>query len=151
MIRSKKAMTLCVCLIVFNLAFIWGNSLLPKEISSAFSKMIGLFLNRFTPESIDAAEGEGQGILRKIAHFTEFCTLGILLSWLVRMVRSRKWEYCAIPLTAGALAASIDETIQMFVPGRGPQLRDVGIDTLGVILGILLLSGIALCKHKRKA
>lgn len=150
MIRSKKAVTLCIWLIVLNLAFIWGNSLLPREVSSAFSKMVGVFLNRFTPESLNVAEGEGQGILRKIARFTEFCTLGMLLSWLVRMVGSKKWEYCLIPLIAGAFAATLDEIIQIFVPGRGPQLRDVGIDTLGVILGILLLSGIALCKHKRK-
>lgn len=150
MIHSKKAVTLCTWLIVLNLAFIWGNSLLPRELSSALSKMIGSFLSHFTPESVNPAEGEGQGILRKIAHFTEFCTLGMLLSWLVRMVGRKKWEYCLIPLIAGAFAAFLDETIQIFVPGRGPQLRDVGIDILGVMLGILLLSGIALCKHKRK-
>lgn len=150
MIHSKKRMAICTWLIILNISFIWGNSLLPREVSAALSKMVGSFLQIFLPGHMNPSEGEGQGILRKIAHFTEFCTLGMLLSWLVRMIRTRKWEYCVLPLIAGTLVASIDETIQMFVPGRGPQLRDVGIDTLGVILGILILSGIALCKHKRK-
>ena len=43
------------------------------------------------------------------------------------------------PLLWGAAAACIDETIQVFVPGRGPGLRDVAIDCLGVLLGIVLL------------
>jgi VanZ family protein len=36
-------------------------------------------------------------------------------------------------------AACVDETIQRFVPDRGPSLKDVGIDTCGVALGIFLL------------
>ena len=45
----------------------------------------------------------------------------------------------AFPLLWGIAAACIDETIQVFVPGRGPGLRDVAIDCLGVLLGIVLL------------
>ena len=55
-------------------------------------------------------------------------------------------------LVTGVAAASIDETIQLFVPGRGPHIRDVGIDSFGVLMGIAILSGIALWKacYKRK-
>ena len=31
------------------------------------------------------------------------------------------------------------ETIQIFVPGRGPGLKDVAIDTAGVLTGLVLL------------
>lgn len=150
MIRTKRRMTLCVSLIVLNLVFIWVNSLLPREISSAFSKLIGMLLRPFTSGSVDLVEGEGQGTLRKIAHFAEFCSLGVLLSWLIQMIRSRKWERFVLPIAFGVLAAAVDETIQMFVPGRGPQLRDVGIDALGVLLGVLILTGIALW-HKKES
>lgn len=137
-------------LIILNLLFIWINSLLPREISAAFSKLVGRFLELFISGPVTPSEGEGHGILRKIAHFMEFCSLGIFLSWFVRMVRTKKWEYFVIPLLAGITAASIDETIQLFVPGRGPHIRDVGIDTLGVLLGIGILALIAWGCRKNK-
>ena len=83
MIRSKKRMTLCVSLIICNIAFIWVNSMLPREVSAAFSKLVGQIMDWFLPSQVTMAKGEGNGILRKIAHFTEFCTLRILTSWLV--------------------------------------------------------------------
>ena len=44
-----------------------------------------------------------------------------------------------IPALAGFAVACLDETIQRFVPGRGPSFLDVGIDTLGVVMGMMLL------------
>ena len=73
----------------------------------------------------------------KLAHFAEFTCLGLLFSRLWGMLTQKKpflWS-----LLCGAAAAAIDETIQLFVPGRGPSLKDVGIDTLGVCLGIVIL------------
>ena len=81
------------------------------------------------------AASEGSGLLRKLAHFTEFTALGMCLGWLFGMLQKKKvW-----PLLCGVLAACIDETIQIFVPDRGPGLLDVGIDSCGVLAGIFLL------------
>ncbi|MBR6684262.1 MAG: VanZ family protein, partial [Firmicutes bacterium] len=52
-------------------------------------------------------------------------------------------------LLAGIAAACIDETIQIFVPGRGPGIADVGIDTLGVTLGIVFISLIQQIKKNK--
>ena len=44
-------------------------------------------------------------------------------------------------LTAGAacvLLAAGDEYHQSFVAGRGPSVKDVGIDSFGALIGILL-------------
>ena len=136
MSKRKKIAILLLLLAGVNVAFIWGNSLLPREVSSALSKMVGTILDWFMPGSATTSQGEGQGILRKIAHFTEFCSLGFLLCTITFLLQSQKWIPCAIPCGIGVAVAVIDETIQMFVPGRGPQLRDVGIDSLGVVLGI---------------
>jgi VanZ family protein len=43
------------------------------------------------------------------------------------------------PFFWGVLAASVDETIQCFVPDRGPAIKDVCIDSAGVLTGIILL------------
>ena len=133
MIRTDKRLRLCYCLLVLNLAFIWGNSLLPGEVSDAFSDWVKELLASLFPG--DGPEKQSGGLLRKIAHFTEFAALGMVLSWLFGMLqRGKSW-----PLICGGLAACIDETIQMFVPDRGPSLKDVGIDSCGVIAGMILL------------
>ncbi len=134
MIYTQKRMRLALCLLVMNLTFIWGNSLLPGEVSGAFSGWVKELLASLFP--LSDSGGEGSGLLRKLAHFTEFCTLGFCLGWIAGMLR-KPWP---LALVAGALAACVDETIQRFVPDRGPSLLDVGIDTCGVISGIALLS-----------
>ena len=134
MIRSTARLRLCAALLILNLAFIWGNSLLPAEISQAFSDWVKQILLY-----IAAPEGpvtQGSGILRKIAHFTEFMALGMLLGWGLGMLK--KNPFLGIPL--GCFAAAVDETIQIFVPGRGPGLADVLLDTAGTAAGILLLT-----------
>ena len=50
MIRTKKRMTLCWALTAVCLAFIWGNSLLPGEISGAISDQVEHVLEMLLPE-----------------------------------------------------------------------------------------------------
>ena len=85
--------------------------------------------------------------IRKLAHFTEFACLGALLFWRFGMLRRPK----ALAFCLGAAAACIDEGIQMFVPGRGPGIRDVGIDCGGVLTGMIFLYlGHTYFQRKRK-
>ena len=132
MVRTKQRMGLCIGLLCLNLAFIWGNSLMPAATSQAFSDWMMSVLGSVPVEQASKA---GSGILRKIAHFAEFASLGFLSAWLSALLRGRVWP--ALPF--GMAAACLDETIQMFVPGRGPAIRDVAIDTCGVLAGMLLL------------
>ncbi len=133
MIATDKRLRLCKALLVCNLIFIWGNSLLPGAVSGALSDWVKGLLETLIPG--EGIEGAGGGLLRKAAHFTEFLLLGVLLSWLLGMLRRH-------PLGAlawGAAAACTDEVIQCFVPDRGPSLKDVAIDCCGVLTGIILL------------
>ena len=135
---------ICILLILLNLCFIWGNSLLPAAQSQELSDWVMELLPEFTNEEV--ADEDESTLLRKIAHFAEFTVLGLLLSWLFRMLRKHPWY----PLPWGVVAAFIDETIQYFVPGRGPGILDVGIDTCGVLMGMLLLQiGYFLMKQKQ--
>ncbi len=148
MVSNKRFLRTCVVLLILNVAFIWGNSLLPAEYSSTLSGFVGDILALFLPASGPSEGGEGQHILRKLAHFTEFACLGLLLSCLVYMLYKTRWECVALPLLTGILVASVDETIQCFVPERGPRISDVGIDTLGVLLGIVLINLFISIKQK---
>ena len=127
----------CLMLIILNLAFIWGNSLLPGEVSGALSDWLGRLLGL-------GGEGapEGTGLLRKIAHFTEFACLGFLLARLASLKGERGFHIAAPAMLGGLLTACIDESIQMLTPARGPSLVDVWIDTSGVVIGIAALLGV---------
>ena len=135
MIRTEKRLRLCGVLLCMTLVFIWGNSLLPGEVSQAFSDWVKDLLNRLLPGGGEDSLLGGGGLLRKIAHFTEFAALGTLLGWLFGMLRKGNLP----PILLGMAAACVDETIQIFVPGRGPGLKDVAIDTAGVLTGLVLL------------
>ena len=133
MIRTDKRLRLCTALLICNLIFIWGNSLLPGEISGAFSDWVKSILAQIFAGGPE--KSSGSGLLRKVAHFTEFTALGMCLAWLYGMLGKGKLR----PFLWGVLAASADETIQRFVPDRGPSVKDVCIDSAGVLTGIILL------------
>ena len=61
MIRTDKRMRLCAALLICNLAFIWGNSLLPGTVSGAFSDWSGDLLAGRVP---GGGTETGGGLLR---------------------------------------------------------------------------------------
>ena len=145
MIRTRGRMGLCVTLLVLNLLFIWGNSLLPGSVSGAISAWVRDLLSKLFPFGSDPTE-EGHGLLRKLAHFTEFACLGACLCWLISMLGQR--ALYSIP--CGFPVACLDELIQCFIPDRGPSFRDVLIDTAGICLGVaLLLAGNAIYQKRK--
>ena len=133
MIRSDKRLRLCRAMIAALLIFIWGNSLMPGWVSRAISDWLAGILLGTKP--IGGEMAAGSGVLRKLAHFTEFAALGMCLAWLHGMLGKGKFR----PFLRGVLAAAADETIQCFVPERGPGIKDVCIDSAGVLTGIVLL------------
>lgn len=137
--RTNFRLWFCVTLLALNLLFIWGNSLLPREVSAAFSLWVKRLL--FTGPQTGNPEA-GHGLLRKIAHFVEFGSLGFLLTWLLSMVK----RPIVLAVLCGFAAACTDEIIQCFVPNRGPGLLDVLIDTAGVCAGTAVLCLYLLCK-----
>ena len=136
--KTKSRLVICSILIGLVLAVIWGNSCLSGESSGRFSAWVGAILSTvfpfFSPES-----EIGHYILRKIGHFSEFAALGLLLSWLYGMLMQRKWLMLGLPLISAMAAAAIDETIQIFTPGRNSSIVDVCIDSSGALFGILFL------------
>lgn len=144
MIRSKARLQICITLLVINLVFIWGNSMLPGEISGAFSDWVKSMVAPLL--GWDQEGSGGGGLLRKIAHFTEFTCLGVCLRWFWGMLTANRRKAFTNALGCAVIAACIDETIQLFVPLRGPGIKDVCIDSAGALTGILTLTVIHLLK-----
>ena len=135
-----------MALIAINVLFIWGNSCLPGSVSGAISHWVRNVLSFLFPGGASDPDS-GHGLVRKLAHFTEFACLGALFTWLYGMLS--KPMFLALP--CGFLIACADETIQRFVPDRGPAFKDVLIDTSGVLVGIgLLILGYTIRKRRAK-
>ncbi len=135
MICTERRLRLSRWLTALLLCFIWGNSLLPAELSREFSMWVKSLLDPLFSGNAEGAGEQGHGLLRKIAHFTEFAALGATLAWQFGMGGKRK----ITALACGFGAACVDETIQFFVPGRGPGIKDVAIDTCGAAAGMLMI------------
>ncbi|HIZ22089.1 MAG TPA: VanZ family protein [Candidatus Blautia faecigallinarum] len=77
--------------------------------------------------------------VRKAAHMSIYFLLAITVSFPLYVYRVRGlW----LMFLAGIICvgfAGLDEYHQSFVAGRGPSLRDVGIDSIGAFIGILLV------------
>lgn len=86
-----------------------------------------------------------EGYVRKAAHMAEYAVLSILLYlWLER------WQFgickrSILAIILAALYAASDEIHQLFVKGRAGTIRDVIIDSIGAVIGILVFMGVRKC------
>lgn len=74
-------------------------------------------------------------LIRKIAHFTEYFILCLLLFNVIRLYFAR---LKAVWITAGIclFLAAMDELHQYFIPGRNANPKDIVVDMMGVIAAI---------------
>lgn len=93
-------------------------------------------------QSYEELSSEAHGIeyyVRKAAHMTEYFLLAIAISFPLYVYKVRGFW---LMLLAGIVCvgfAGLDEYHQSFVANRGPSVKDVGIDSIGAFIGILLV------------
>ena len=152
-LRNKKY-TIIVAAIM---AFIFFQSALPADLSSQESGRVVDLIIRLFQGILPIDRQTMVFIVRKGAHFTEYTILGGFLvpavtEWMavdktpvpdsVRSIRIISW-------LVGTLYAVTDEIHQYFVPGRSCELRDIGIDSCGVLAGVLVVSLLMRSKERR--
>lgn len=92
------------------------------------------------PETEQAAIlASADHILRKCAHFCVYAALGALLLLDSLCFAAKPPVHILRALFAAALYAASDEIHQSFVPGRGPAVTDVLLDSAGALCGILFV------------
>ena len=75
-------------------------------------------------------------IIRKNAHFFIYLVLGVFVINAFRASGVYGYRGMALALLVCVLYAISDEVHQMFIPGRGPGIKDVLIDSAGAMVGI---------------
>lgn len=109
------------------------------ELSSNITKFILEKMNYDDIENYEKILKRTEIVVRKIAHFSIYTLVGLLLMSFVSTYKLKQNIRIIISLCIGILYATSDEIHQLFIPGRSGQITDVIIDTMGVLLGIIVL------------
>ena len=131
----------CVALIFLNSLQNGTNS--SKESGHVVKLLESLFHSLGFPIAVS------EHFIRKLAHFTEYTALGVLLGLTLRSYTERMMNHIFIPLFIGLAVPVTDEYIQSFVDGRGSMVQDVVLDFTGVCFGLSLTMLIILLKLSR--
>jgi VanZ family protein len=155
---EKNSIILSLLLVIAVMVMIYCFSAQTGAESGAMSgKITTWVLNlvipdfaNFAPEKQEAIRSTVGLIVRKLAHFSEYALLGFSLMLHIAQIQKKisvrlPWLWA---WAVGTIYAASDEFHQGFVAGRGPSVRDVMIDSAGVIAGTMLLLWILLRKKK---
>lgn len=140
------------------MAFIFYMSAQPGDDSSGMSRQVCAVVCQAFVQDYDALPAVQRENLisgmefwvRKSAHCLEYMVLGILMYLTADMYVKRTRRVFWVSFAAGVIYAAGDELHQHFVPGRSCEIRDVMIDSLGVLIGIAV-AFIVRAWRKRKA
>ena len=133
---------------VLVMVFIFVQSAFPADLSSKesgfFVELLSRILSNITSVNMDRAEFA----VRKAAHFTEYMLLGIALYGSFHYtekagrpgkILSGKYSRFLCAWLIGTLYAMTDECHQYFIPGRSCEIRDMLIDSAGVLMGAVIV------------
>lgn len=113
-----------------------------SEFHAGFTyRLIGALMRWFVPDVSAATLRDINAVVRKLAHVTEYFLLAMLVWRALRRATAELWRrrWALGTLAAGVVFAGVDELHQLFEKGRGSSLRDVGFDSLGVLLALAVL------------
>lgn len=140
----KRAILIILLILTFFQIFRFSNQ--NGEKSSGISRKITTAVTKNVKkiQELDKNKQEEvlekiEKVIRKLAHFSIYMVVGILMMLLMNTYKIKQFDKIAISLITGIVYASSDEIHQLFIPGRSAMITDVMIDTLGVSVGILLM------------
>ncbi len=138
--KGKVVYYIVLSLLCLALTFIYVNSCLPWETSSAESDAVSRPIADATSEESFLVKN-----LRKIAHFVEFGALGVLSAMLFMYEKEKRKRFHAL-IIFGLLSGFIDESIQL-LSKRGSSTLDIWLDFSGFVFFSLLTLGIFMLTH----
>lgn len=131
--------------------FIFFHSCLSADASDGESVALLNIINRFL-NSMGIPLEFSNFIVRKLAHFSEFGILAVLLTVTFYSYGNSPFKKTPQILFVCLFCACVDETIQIFTPGRAALVTDVWVDFCGSVTAFIFTSIVfaIIEKHKRK-
>ena len=141
--REKRNVILTLLPVLLLAGIIFSFSAQTADQSGNASRRLTVFFGAVFHIRSEQQLAKLDPVIRQMAHFAEYCAFGFFLRLhlLARQVMKGTTGKNVLPfcMLIGILYAVSDEIHQMFVPGRSAQMIDVFVDSLGVLVGSLLL------------
>ena len=121
---------------------------------SSLEKIITLFNKNIDKDKLEGLVIKYDVVLRKFTHFSGYLVGGVLLYfmyfYLNKLMKYKLKNIKMYSVVTGRIYAMTDELHQHFVSGRSGEIKDVVLDTSGVITGVFLLFLLKYLLKKRK-
>lgn len=127
---------------VFTLSSESGSK--SENTSNSFTKTI--FQNNISDEQVKNLSF----IIRKTAHFALYTIGGICICLFVLLNFKSTNKIYLISYIIGTIYAITDELHQLYIPNRSGEIRDVIIDSFGILLGVVIVKFSRYIIHKFK-
>lgn len=138
MLKIKKILAWSLVLIWMSIIFYLSHQ--PATQSDSLSMgIVDRIINTIEPiiKDTDIHTVNLNYIIRKTAHFGAYLILGILVVNAISKSQRLNIKWIIISIIICLAYAISDEIHQGFIPGRGPSVSDVLLDTLGSITGVI--------------
>ena len=143
-INILRAIIIILLILVFMMIFNFSSQngeksgSLSREVTNIVTKDIKS-IQELEENKKEEVLSEIEHIIRKIAHFSIYTLVGILMMSLMNTYDLEQIKRVGISFGVGVLYAISDEIHQSFTPDRTPLVSDVCIDSCGVIVGIIIV------------
>lgn len=138
--KSNKYLKIILIIIWMIIIFIFSSENGNKSENTSrkiTDKVIELVTDEEAKENKILVENTDK-IIRKLAHYSIYTVGGVLIMSYAYTIGKNRKPQILYSIIFGASYAITDEIHQFFVSERSARIFDVGIDTLGVITGILI-------------
>lgn len=153
--KIKVPILIAILLIVSIIIYLFSNQAGIKSINTSdkfaskiIDKVCEVTNKEITPKEKKKLIVKTRFTVRKIAHFTLYFTLGIIVYLLLISLNVKHSIILSIVICF--LFGCIDEIHQYFVPGRTARIYDCIVDTLGSMASIYILYFFRKIKHNLK-
>lgn len=141
--RAKKV--ICIILVIIWMsAMFWfsnqqgaGSSSTSKKVSEIIVNIIDI-KQHYSETQREQIIKLIEPVIRKLAHYTLYAIGGILIANCIYQFCDKEKRVIIISAIIGIAYAASDETHQLMVPGRSGSIKDVIIDSIGILTGIAL-------------
>ena len=123
-------------LVISVIGVIWWHSMQNGVASHAESRRVLAFALSHL-QGMRLAPYLSDGHIRRLAHLTEYMKLGVVLSSFSVLISRHSHKVWVLLIGIGV--AAIDEYIQLFSGGRTSTWHDVVLDSIGCMVGIVLV------------
>ena len=140
--KVKRAIFAILIIIVCAIIFSFSSQNSEKSSSTSggiVSKIVNFIVKDGDKVKKESITNTVTFWVRKMAHFSIYTLLGIFLMNEANTFNATNKKRLIVCLIFGILYAASDEFHQRFVSGRSAEIRDVLIDSSGVLFGCILV------------